>query len=125
MWREENVKRSRSQEKEMPEEKDGKRKRRQRKAAETTSVSKDSHDIRKSLSGEKSVSSLWFQGCRQEGLSRLKNDKHKPDQESGSIRERCREFRNVKGQDFQEKTQSTAVPARRSGAVPIGSPLSL
>ena len=104
-------------------DKDAKRKSCQRKAAETTSVSRDSDDIRKSLSGEKSVSSLWFQGCRQEGLSRLKNDKHKPDQESGSIRER--EFRNVKGQDFQEKTQSTAVPARRSGAVPIGSPLSL
>ena len=125
MWREENVKRSRPQEKEMPKDKDAKRKSCQRKAAETTSVSRDSDDIRKSLSGEKSVSSLWFQGCRQEGLSRLKNDKHKPDQESGSIRERCREFRNVKGQDFQEKTQSTAVPARRSGAVPIGSPLSL
>jgi len=51
MWREENVKRSRSQEKEMPTDKDAKRKRLQRKAAETTSVSRDSGDIRKSLSG--------------------------------------------------------------------------
>ena len=33
--------------------------------------------------------------------------------------------RNVKDQDFQEITQSTAVPARRSGAIPIGSPFSL
>ena len=49
MWREE--KRRRSQEKEMPKDKDAKRKRLQRKAAETTSVSRDSGDIRKSLSG--------------------------------------------------------------------------
>ena len=33
--------------------------------------------------------------------------------------------RNVKEKDSQEITQSTAVPARGSGAVPIGSPLSL
>jgi hypothetical protein len=33
--------------------------------------------------------------------------------------------RNVKDQDFQEITQSTAAPARRSGAVPVGSPFSL
>ena len=65
MWREENVKRSRPQEKEMPKDKDAKRKSCQRKAAETTSVSRDSDDIRKSLSGEKSVSSLWPQVCRQ------------------------------------------------------------
>jgi len=33
--------------------------------------------------------------------------------------------RNIKDKDFQEITQPTAVPARRSAAVPIGSPLSL
>ena len=33
--------------------------------------------------------------------------------------------RNVKEKDSQEITQSTAVPARGSGAVPISSPLSL
>ena len=79
MWREENVKRSRCPEKETPKDKDAKRK---RKAAETTSVSRDSDDI----------------------MSRA---------------------RNVKEKDSQEITQSTAVPARGSGAVPIGSPLSL
>ena len=65
MWREEKVKRRRSQEKEVSKEKDANRKRRQWKAAETTLVSRDSDDIRKSLSGEKSVSSLWPQVCRQ------------------------------------------------------------
>ena len=52
-----------SQEKEKPKDKDGKRKRHQWKAAEKTSVSRDSDDIRKNLSGEKSVSSLWPQGA--------------------------------------------------------------
>jgi hypothetical protein len=33
--------------------------------------------------------------------------------------------RNVRDKGFQEITQSTAVPARLSGVVPIGSPLSL
>jgi hypothetical protein len=33
--------------------------------------------------------------------------------------------RNIKDKDFQEITQSTAVPARGAGAVPIGSLLSL
>ena len=98
MWREENVKRSRSQEKEMPEEKDGKRKRRQRKAAETTSVSKDSHDIRKSLSGEKSVSSLWLQSCRQEGLSRFRNVRSKPDQEKVAASDKDVESKKYQGQ---------------------------
>ena len=45
--------------------------------------------------------------------------------DSSSMRQRCREFRNIKDKDFQEITQSTAVPARQSGAVPIGAPLSL
>ena len=108
MWREENVKRRRSQKNEMSKAKDAKRKRRQRKAAETTSVSRDSNDIRKSLSGEKSVSSLWLQ--KMSGASR--------------IRQMSR-ARNVKDKDFQEITQSTAVPARQSGVVPLGSPLSL
>ena len=82
MWREENVKRRRSQEKEMAKDKDAKRKRHQRKAAEKTSVSRDSDNIRKSLSGEKSVSSRWLQSCRREGLSRFRNVKSKPDQET-------------------------------------------
>ena len=66
--------------KEMPKDKDAKRKRRQRKAAEKTSVSRDSDDIRRTLSGEKSVSSLGLQSCQQEGLSRF-SVRSKPDQE--------------------------------------------
>ena len=38
---------------------------------------------------------------------------------------RMSKARNVKDKDFQEIRESTAVPARPSGAVPIGSPLSL
>ena len=60
---------------------EGCQERRQRKAAEMTSLSRDHDDIRKSLSGEKSVSSLWLQSCRQEGLSRFRNVRSKPDQE--------------------------------------------
>ena len=62
-------------------QREGCQERRQRKAAEMTSLSRDHDDIRKSLSGEKSVSSLWLQSCRQEGLSRFRNVRSKPDQE--------------------------------------------
>ena len=47
IWREENVKRRRSQEKEMPTYKNAKKKIHQWKAAEKPSVSRDSDDIRK------------------------------------------------------------------------------
>ena len=77
----ENVKRKRSQEKEMLEDMDAKRQRHQRKAAEKTSVSKDSDDISEALSGEKNASSLGLQSCQQKGLSRFKDVKGKPDQE--------------------------------------------
>ena len=46
-----------------------------------------------------------IQKCQEQAISR----------DSGIIRQRCREFRNVKDKDSQEITQSTAVPARRSG----------
>ena len=36
----------------------------------------------------------------------------------------CQEFGHVEDKDFAQITQFTAVPARRSAAVPIGSPLS-
>ena len=98
MWREENVKRSMSQKKEMPKDKDAKRKRRQRKAAETTSVSRDSGDIRKSLSREKSVSSLWLQSCQQERLSRFRNVRSKPDQEKVATSDKDVESKKCQGQ---------------------------
>ena len=112
MWREENVNRRRSQEKEMPKDKDTKRKRRQRKAAETTSVSRDSDDIRKSLSGEKCVPSLWLQSCRREGLSRFRNVRSKPDQEKVAASDKDIE---------SKKCQGHRLP-RDHGGVPIGSP---
>ena len=122
MWREENVKRRKSQEKEMPKDKDAKRKRRQRTAAQTTSVSRDSDDTRKSLSGEKGVKSLASELSTRRAVKTQKRQEQAGPRESG---QRCREFRNVKDKDFQEITEATAVPARRSGVVPIGSPLSL
>ena len=76
MSREEGLKKKQCPKIRMPRE------RRQRRAAEATAVSRDSDDIRKSLSGEKSVSSLWLQSCRQEGLSRLRHVRSKPDQET-------------------------------------------
>ena len=80
--REKKMSRETGVKKKMPKDKDAKRKRRQRRAAEATSVSRDSGDIRKNLSGEKSVSSVWLQSCRQEGLSRFRHVRGKPDQET-------------------------------------------
>ena len=114
MWREENVKRSRPQEKEMPKDKDAKRKSCQRKAAETTSVSRDSDDIRKSLSGEKGVSSLWLQSCRQEGLSRFRNVRSKPDQEKVAALDKDVESKKCQGQRLP---RDHAVDGRASHAV--------
>ena len=45
--------------------------------------------------------------------------------ESGSIRQGCREKEMSKQKRSQKLTQPTAVPARRPGVVPIGSPFSL
>ena len=69
--REGSVKRRRSQEKEMPKDRDAKRKRRQRTAAEKTWVSRDSHDIRKALSEAKGVRprASWTH----EGLSKFRD----------------------------------------------------
>jgi hypothetical protein len=80
---------------------------RERENAEKTSVSIGSDDIRKTLSAEKSVSSLGRQSCQQEALSRFRDVRSKPEQ------------------DFQEIMQSTALTTRQSGFVPIGSPFSL
>jgi hypothetical protein len=65
----------------MPKDRDAKRKRRQRKAAEKASVSRTSDEIRTTLSGEKGVSSLGLQSCQEEGQSRFRDVKGKPDQE--------------------------------------------
>ena len=109
----------------MPKAKDAKRKRRQRKAPETT-ASRDSNDVRKGLSGGKSVSSLWLQSCRQEGLSRFRKCQEQArSRESGSIKQRCREKEMSRTETSKRSRSRRPVPARRSAAVPIGSPLSL
>ena len=74
MWRGENVKR-RTSRKRGAKNKDAKTKKGQRKAPETTSVSRDSDDIRKTLSGEKSGSSKSL-------APELRNARSKPDQEN-------------------------------------------
>ena len=99
--------------KEMPKAKDAKRQRRQRKAPETT-ASRDSNDVRKSLSGGKSVSSLWLQSCRQEGLSRFRNARSKPDQEKVAASNKDVESKKCQGQRFQ---RDHAVDGRASQAV--------
>jgi len=76
MSREEGPKKKRCQTIVLPRERDvnGKRLKRHR-------FSRGSDDISKTLSGEKSVSSLGLQSCQQEELSRFTDVKGKPDQE--------------------------------------------
>eukprot|EP00435_Cladocopium_sp_Y103_P068865 s366_g32.t1 len=74
------------------------RERRQRKAAEKTCVSRDFDDSRKALSGEKSVSSLRFQSCQQEGLSRFSDVKGKPDQEKAASSDKDAERKKCQDQ---------------------------
>ena len=59
-------------------------------------------------------------GCQDSKMTRASQIKRQWQHQT-----RMPKARNVKDKDFQEITESTAVPARRSGAVPIGSPLSL
>ena len=98
----------------MPKDKDARRKRRQRKAAETTSFSRDSDDMRKSLSGEKIVPSLCLQSCRQEGLSRFRNVRSKPDQEKVAASGKDVESKKCQGQRLP---RDHAVDGRASQAV--------
>ena len=102
-----------SQEKEMPKDRDAKRKRRQRKATETTSVSRDSDDISKAcqergvcqVSSPSAVDKKGRQDSEMSGASRIKR--------KWQHQTKMSRARNVKDKDFQEITQSTAVPARR------------
>ena len=102
---------------EMPKNKDAKRKRRQRKAAEKTSVSRNSDDIRRTLSGEKSVSSLGLQSCQQEGLSRFRIVRSKPDQEKVAAsdkdgkRKKCQSRKGFKSWRSQRPCQSGGRPS--------------
>ena len=112
------VERRECQEKKVSRKRDAQREgcqeRRQRKAAEMTSLSRDHDDIRKSLSGEKSVSSLWLQSCRQEGLSRFRNVRSKPDQEKVAA-----PLKDVESNECQAQTLSRdhAADSRASQAV--------
>ena len=69
------------------------------------------------VSGFRAVDKKGCQDSEMPGASQIKR---KWQHQTKMSRER-----NVKDRDFKEITQSTAVPARRSAAVPIGSPLSL
>ena len=69
------------------------------------------------MSGKKDVQT---NSTQQEGLSRFRNVKGKPDQ----IRVASSD-NDVKEREFQEMTQPTAVIARRPAVVPIASPFSL
>ena len=76
--------------------------------------SRNSDDIRKSLSGEKGVSSLWLQSCRQEGLSRFRNVRSKPDQEKVAALDKDVESKKCQGQRLP---RDHAVDGRASQAV--------
>ena len=95
------------------------RERRQRRAAEATSVSRHQEKLARREECVKCLApglstrrAVKIQTCQKQARSR----------DCGIIKQRCQEFRHVKDKDFSEITQSTAVPARRSVAVPIGSP---
>jgi hypothetical protein len=62
---------------------------------------------------------------QQEGRSRFRDDKGKPDQEKVASSEKDVEKEKCQGQRTQEIMQSTAVTTRRSDFLPIGSPFSL
>ena len=125
MWREQNVKRRRSQEKRcpklrMPRERNvnGKRLKRYR-FQETATTSEKTCQERNvcQVSGFRAVDK---KGCQDSEMSGASQIKRKWQHQAKISRER-----NVKDKDFQEITQSTAVPARWPGVVPIGSSLSL
>ena len=61
---------------------------------------------------------------QQEGLSRFRDDKGKPDQDKVASSEKDVEREKGQGQKIQEIMQSTAVTTGRSGFLPIGSPFS-
>ena len=82
-------------------------------------MSSSGKDVRrKKCQGEKDAQTNSKQ---LEDLSRFEDDKHKTDQETVAASDKDVESKNVKDQDFQEITQSTAVLARRSGGAPTGS----
>ena len=82
---------------------------------------------RKAFSGEKSVSNVWLQSCWSASRAVKIQTRQKPDQlwHRQTKMSGIRTCPRVEDKDFSQITQSTAVPARRSAAVPIGSPLSL
>ena len=92
----------------MSKDKDAKRKR-----AEKTSVSRDSGDIRKTLSGERRVSSLELRSCQQERRSRFRDAKGKPDQEKVASSDKNVKRKKIREKEFREMTQSTAVTTMR------------
>ena len=122
MWREENVKGSMSQKKRcpkirMPRERDvnGKRLKRHRFQETAVTSEKACHERRVcQVSGSRAVNKNGCQDSEMSGASRIKR--------KWQHQTKMSRARNVKDKDFQEITQSTAVPARGSGAVPIGAP---
>ena len=88
----------------MPKDRDSKRKKRQRKAAEKTSVARTGHDKnnigQQKQTQEQECSSLSLQSCQQEGLSRFRDVGGRPNQEKvASIRKgsRMKEVSRRKG----------------------------
>ena len=68
------------------------------------------------MSGEKNVSGLGLQSCQQQGLSKFKDDKRKPDREKVASDKDGKRKKDMSGKSFQEMT------TRRSGFVPRASP---
>ena len=123
MWREENVKRRRSQKKiclklRMPREETS------TESAWNDSFKRQQWRQERLVRREECVKPLASELLTRRAVKIQKCQEQARSRESGSIKQRCRE-KEMSRTETSEITQSTAVPARRSAAVPIGSPLSL
>jgi hypothetical protein len=93
MSTEEGLKKKRCPKIRMPRERDVNGKRLKRHRLQEASMTPE-----KDLSREKSLSSLWLQSCRQEGLSKFRNARSKPDQEKVAAPDQDVESKKCQGQ---------------------------
>ena len=101
----------------MPRERDVNGKRLKRHRFQETAVTSEKACQDKRVCQVSGSRAVHKKGCQDSEASRIKR--------KWQHQTKMSRARNAKDKDFQEITPSTAVPARGSGAVPIGSPLFL
>ena len=117
MSREAGLKKKRCPKIRMPRERDFNGKRLKRHRFQETAVTSEKACQDKRVCQVSGSRAVHKKGCQDSEASRIKR--------KWQHQTKMSRARSVKDKDFQEITPSTAVPARGSGAVPIGSPLSL